>query len=381
MISPFGNVALEQVVRVADLRAYLLGKGWKIKAFKRPQVIYFEGPLDDDGRPLVLLIPAAEQLRDYPIRIEETINALSILESRPAEEILRNIITPTADILHFRLESPSTRTGTLELGFVEKFFSSMKDLLVFAACSQFEPRAFYPRALKQAVLFANKCRFRPAPLGSFRVDVEAPLPPPADDYQVEIGIYPIERLILTSLFEGLGDLRKAIDDGQTAASLTRPSPRINANMCEAILGMKPDTPDVIWGASVSWSPAWPAEGAALRRSVRFEDRSFERINAIARALRGGNKPRSSQLLGRVIRLSGRDPVNGEAGPLTVVMADETHNAPSKVEIILSPEQYRQAGEAHLNGRRIAVKGILDRVGRSWQLLDLSDFQVVGETAS
>ena len=65
--------ALERVVRVADLLAYLLSKGWKIRPFKRPEVIYFEGPPDDDGRPLVLLLPASEKLRDYPLRVEETL--------------------------------------------------------------------------------------------------------------------------------------------------------------------------------------------------------------------------------------------------------------------------------------------------------------------
>ena len=72
---------------------------------------------------MVLLVPASEQLRDYPLRIEEILNTLSIVERRPVAEVVRNIVTPTSDILHLRLESPDTRTGTLELRFVERFFS------------------------------------------------------------------------------------------------------------------------------------------------------------------------------------------------------------------------------------------------------------------
>jgi hypothetical protein len=96
-----------------------------------------------------------------------SLNPLRILEKRPLAEVIRNIVTPTSDILHIRLESPDTRTGTLELGFVESFSSGLKDLLVFAACGQFEPRPFYSRALKQAVQFADRCRYRPAPIGGF----------------------------------------------------------------------------------------------------------------------------------------------------------------------------------------------------------------------
>jgi hypothetical protein len=221
-MTPFnGSASGAQGIRVADLRAYLLAKGWRIKPFRRSQMIYFEGPPADDGSPLSLLIPASEQLRDYPLRIEEIVGALSVLEKRPLLEVVRNIVTPTADILHLRLESAATRTGTLEMGFVESFFSGVKDLLVFAACGQFEPRPFYPRALKQAVQFADRCRYRPAPAGSFRVDVEAPVTPPANEMQVKLGDYPIERLVLTSLMRGLGEMQTAIDAGETSSLLDR----------------------------------------------------------------------------------------------------------------------------------------------------------------
>ena len=255
----------------------------------------------------------------------------------------------------------------------------MKDLLVFAACAQFEPKAFYPRALGRAVHFANKCRYRPAPTGSFRVDVEAPITPPANDLQIELADYPIERTVLTSLIAGLGELQQAIDVGQTANLLARPPRRINANICEAILGMKPDTADVIWEVSISWSSAWPMDDVSLPKSVRFENRAFEQIDAVGRALRGAKQPGLRSLRGRVVRLSGRDPLHWESGPLTALLAVETYGAPSNVDIFLDPEQYQKAGAAHLQGQRISVSGILDRIGRKWHLLDVSDFQVLTET--
>ncbi len=254
-------------------------------------------------------------------------------------------------------------------------------MLVFAACAQFEPRAFYPRALKRAVRFADRCRYRPVPMGSFRADVEAPITPPANDMQVQLGDYPTERLVLTSLIAGLAELQNAIDVGQSSKLLAQPPRRINANICEAILGMKPDSRDVSWEISVSWSPAWPVDDQSLPKSVRFEDRSFEQINAIGRALRTGNKPRPHQLRGKIVRLSGKDPLYGEAGPLTVLLAIETEGAPPNVEMALDPEQYQHAGIAHLNGKRVSVTGTLDRIGRRWHLLDVSDCRALNEATT
>jgi hypothetical protein len=376
-----GSISQAQGIRVADLRAYLLAQGWKIRPFKRPQVIYFEGPPADDGKPLILLIPASEQLRDYPDRVEEILNTLTVLEMRPLPEVIRNIVTPTADILQIRLAGPETRTGTLGLGFITGFVSGMKDLLVFAACSQFEPKPFYPRALREAVEFADRCRFRPASNGSFQVDVEAPLTPPANQMQIDLGDYPIERFVLTTLMQGLGELQKAIDAGETSSLLANLPRGVSANLCEAILRMKPDTSEVTWEISISWSPSWPMHATSIPRSVRIQDRSFEQISAIGRALRAGKKQRRGLLRGKIVRLSGRDPVHGEAGPLSVLLAVDAADAPARVKILLNPEQYREAAAAHLNGYRVTVEGILDRVGRSWHLLDVSDFHVLSEAAS
>ena len=74
--------------------------------------------------------------------------------------------------------------------------------------------------------------------------------------------------------QGLGELQTAIDEGQTSSFLEKLPRGINANLCEAILGMKPDTSEVTWEVSISWSPAWPVDLASLPRSVRFQDRSF-----------------------------------------------------------------------------------------------------------
>jgi len=66
---------------------------------------------DDDGQPIVQLVPASEHLKDYPQRVEEIVSALSVIEQRPVEEILRNIVTPTCDLLHLRVDSIDTQAG------------------------------------------------------------------------------------------------------------------------------------------------------------------------------------------------------------------------------------------------------------------------------
>jgi hypothetical protein len=80
------------LIRVESVRSYLLSRGWRLQPYPRPKLLVFEGPTDDDGQPIIQVLPSSEQMRDFPLRVEELIAALSILEDRPATAILSDIL-------------------------------------------------------------------------------------------------------------------------------------------------------------------------------------------------------------------------------------------------------------------------------------------------
>ena len=83
-------------VKVADLRSYLEAHGWKLKPFPRPQVLKYEGPLDDEGQPIVLIAPASEKLSDYRRGVVDIITSLSALEDRQPVAVLNDILNQHA---------------------------------------------------------------------------------------------------------------------------------------------------------------------------------------------------------------------------------------------------------------------------------------------
>lgn len=80
-------------VRVVDACHYLEQRGWVRRPFPRSEVILFEGPLDDDGVPVIQLVPASQVAPGYQLRVVELLRALSIIEDRPARRILLDIVT------------------------------------------------------------------------------------------------------------------------------------------------------------------------------------------------------------------------------------------------------------------------------------------------
>lgn len=83
-------------VQVAGVQSYMLSHGWKRQPWPGPELLVFAGPLDDDGEPILQILPSSERMRDYRLRVEELIGALSILEERPAVDILNDILNESA---------------------------------------------------------------------------------------------------------------------------------------------------------------------------------------------------------------------------------------------------------------------------------------------
>ncbi len=76
---------LGQTISLRAARGYLARHGWRIREDGLRLVC--EGPDDDDGRPIVHFLPAEQSYADYPLRLEDLISTLSVLEERPAVEI------------------------------------------------------------------------------------------------------------------------------------------------------------------------------------------------------------------------------------------------------------------------------------------------------
>ena len=367
---------LSHGVRVADLRTYLTSRGWHSAPFARQEELKFLAPQNSGMDEMQLLLPASEKLKDYFERVEQAIRSLSTLEQRSAEEVVRDVLSPTCDKLHVRLQTAEVRTGTLLLGFAAQFFEAVKNLLTFAACAESDPRPYYPRAFKEAVNFASRCRLAGTAPGSFRVTLESPLPPPASQSQQQLFNFPKERRILLKLMKGLTAARAAHDRGEVESFVSTEGNRINANICDALLHLKPDVDDAVVDIQAVWSPTWPLQNQSKGTTVSFDGRSFETISAIGQALRSGNESLRQSWQGKVFKLIAEDPLQTEGSAPLIALRIENYHRPLRIQVRLTAEEYRRAIQAHLDGKSVRVTGILEKSGKKATLLEPSDFEVV-----
>lgn len=78
-------------VTADNIKQYLTKNGWKLAPFKRPELLVFEGPMTDEGEPILQVLPSSEKASDFALRAQELISALGVIENRPGEDVLRDI--------------------------------------------------------------------------------------------------------------------------------------------------------------------------------------------------------------------------------------------------------------------------------------------------
>ncbi len=86
------DAILPDSVTAERITDYLLSKGWRLVPFKRDQLLVFEGPEDDSGEPIIEILPRSEDALDFAARAHDLIAALSVIEERPAGQILDDIV-------------------------------------------------------------------------------------------------------------------------------------------------------------------------------------------------------------------------------------------------------------------------------------------------
>ena len=72
-------------ISLAGARDYLVRHGWQLS--EEQDRIVCAGPPDDDGQPIVCVLPPSESYGDFRLRLEDLIATLGVLEDRPAVEV------------------------------------------------------------------------------------------------------------------------------------------------------------------------------------------------------------------------------------------------------------------------------------------------------
>ncbi|MBD1859680.1 MULTISPECIES: hypothetical protein [Leptolyngbya] len=80
-----------QELHVAEVAEYLQQHHWTAISHPNPRLLVFEKGVDDQGKPIQIVLPSKDEYEDRPYLLAKAVNLLSVLESVTFQEIVNEI--------------------------------------------------------------------------------------------------------------------------------------------------------------------------------------------------------------------------------------------------------------------------------------------------
>ena len=357
-----------------DLYAYVKEAGWKELPYPSDRLLVFEGPENDDGRPIILSIPTKRGFRDTDDRLLDAINLLSAVEDTNPSIIIQKIQSQNLDMMRLRLPITSNNSPSVET--ISSIMHGWRDLIAYSACMEEEEKPYFakPRPIgkQQTEQFGFGHTFR----GSFGLTIESRVSEQTQEGQS----LPVERRIIERITRGLLFVRGAEQKRDSKVISDNFKLGLNANMCGALLEVLEGLQETGLEYTVTWSPRWkPSSDVQQPDSIFLEKRYLLYIQEAERALKKDAAPSTVPttdaltegpviVQGPIIELNSDNP---EHRKIIVKWEGER-----RVIIPLELEDYQFACDAHIHDRSISVSGKLKKIKKSWTLEDPHDLKII-----
>ena len=362
-----------------ELTAYLRSKGWKqqMDLHGKAFLWLYEGEHGESE----VTVPLRREFADYALRVQEVIQTVSKVEQRSELEVLRDLLTATADLVRVRAPDVDSDTGSLPLELGVQFVKCSRDMVLAAACAALNKRAYFAkRKAQQAMDYLSHVRMGQTEHGSFVLTILSPVAPELRPTQEPMPFItevsePYERQVTRTLMRSLASLdeaaRSAVVNGDMAPFQAAIPKGVSANLCEAIVGLAEVTSGRGLDIQVSWARSRPIAEEFPHR-VYFADDRIPIISEAARLFKETTPSDDFEIEGWVKRLDrGHEVVEGE-----VTVVAPVDDQLRFVVMRLDRANYSKAVTAHEQRQTVRCTGELVREGRGYRLKDPRHFEIV-----
>lgn len=334
-----------------------------------------------DGATLEILLPRAASDDSHLRWIADALRTLSQFQNTELPHIASIVRSVGVDTLKSTVPDALVRFESIHLDVAAGFLKYVKQLLAAAATTEIAPEPFFFRVRKEAKNYADDCRFGHTFRGSFGFTIESPVTPnPSPTIEVIEQIPPFERRVMQRLARGLRSAQAAVSEQDTSAIVENYKIGLSANMCEELVDLAESIKGERLGFEFAFSPEWRmSPDIRSDRHFVIAAQHIELIKDAARHLRLQEFERNVVVAGRIVRLKSDNDPSDLLHPLgsreVTIQWNSEDFGEINVRVLLTPQQYLAACEAHKAGREIAISGFIERVGKIWRLLEPSDFNI------
>lgn len=375
------NILLE---RLDLIKRYLRVNGWTRLASNNSKLLLYQGPVDDLGRPIKIGLPFAAEFEDTKQLIHQAIELIATLQKRTFSEISEEIAHFGCDFFRQRIITP-TNSSTLSLSEINRLIESLTSLIKYSARMEEDAQPFFAKSTGSGRVIADKCRFGQTFVGSFGLSIEMPVPPSLkeDDKQI-----PFERRVMERVARGFSVIRRALQEADAKLLIDNYKQGFNANQYESLKKCFEATPDYQMEFSFSWSNEYQISSDLRQLSPIkfFSSELVPFLETAAKSLRKLSESESVTVTGKIIQLQARGPLDEEDiddanvsdadSPQIVIDWQIKKNKHAAIRVALSPDEYRQACDAHRDEKTVSIHGMPEKARKFLYLTSPKDFRIL-----
>ena len=375
---PITSVPLESLKRFLKLR------NWRLNDDRVGSLLVYGGPQDDSGRPIILTLPATAEFEDTPEMISKVLCVLAALERTSVRSICEVISNLGCDFLRQRIISPSN-SASIPLKTADRLLGTLSDLIDYAACLEEDPQPFYERRRKIGKTFTEKCRFGQTFMGSFGISIQMPIPPSLNNNSEQT---PFERRVMIRIARGLLSISRGLQEADVGILTQAYRQGFNADLFETMLEMAEVLDNHNMEFQFLWSPEFPSP-AEVRMStpLSFSSEAIKPlVESAAKSLRSSCESRETTIEGPIVQLRIDEGSNDEDAiepgaiksgrRIICIQWELEHNRFANIRVPLPLENYKQACDAHRDGKLVSIRGRPEKAGKFYYLTSPSAFSVL-----
>jgi len=357
-----------------DVQGYVRSHGWL--QFRRTGHLMVYNRPEPDSLDQVL-VPIDSARPDFPERMWDALEKLASFETRSVVALVTDLLNYDADVLRYRVASPRAERGTLPLIQAIDLLTGAKQSLLAAAHSVLVRTKYHPKLSRsEARQLLDACQMNQTEQDSFVVAISCPMRAlDADEAGILFDHVPFARHATELLARALSLLDRAIEEDRVNSVVDERDPIVSANLCDALLRMRPLHDDGILEFRPSWASSTPISPneEPSPASITFRGDEFEAIEDVYRQLRPMEESKPKAWMAFVDELKGSESDSGmREGEVVFTIFDDDELVRAKAS--LTREQYQIAYGLHNPVRPLFVIGQLHRGPRVSRLTQVTELR-------
>lgn len=361
-------------IRPVQLRGYLDSHGWVEEGNIRDVASVWHRP-ELEKRDFEVLQPETDKIKDFNDRVWGLLQVVSDFEKRTIEEVYRDISNFFADFIRIRIVHDDVENGSIPLEDGVLLIEKAKDLISSASLSTLSKKRSFSGCKPQDVSdFLEKARLGQTEVGSYVINIIAPLDSPENKKEELIERQSFSRSVTETLANGLEAISSSVDKFKRNNNLQvfdgAVERGVSANLCDAIIGLAGERRNRDVHITISYSKVEPNE-INSKAEHSFGSEVIPYLERASEYLKDNYVIPNITISGFVKKLDrDKDNVYGFV-TVTAFVEDKDRN----VTFELSGRDYLDAIHAHENRQPVECTGDLYISPRSAKLINGKNFRV------